>query len=228
MSDSPLTAPLYAQDGKEQGTVELPEHLFALPWSPVLMHQIVTSFERNRRSMTAHTKGRAAVRGGGRKPWRQKGTGRARHGSIRSPLWVGGGVTFGPSTEKDYRASMNKKMRTRALFIALSERSRGGSLLFLNDLSLEKPSTKTVAAIVDRLCPEQTSKHRCLFVFVEKDDFVLKSFSNIPGVSTVPLSAVHARDLLVPNTIIFVDPDKTLSVLKERAAALQKTVSSRV
>ncbi|MDE0243147.1 MAG: 50S ribosomal protein L4 [Candidatus Kaiserbacteria bacterium] len=228
MNKTSLTAPLYTQDGKERGTVDLPEHLFALPWSPTLMHQAVTSFEHNRRSMTAHTKGRSEVRGGGRKPWRQKGTGRARHGSIRSPLWVGGGVTFGPSAEKDYRVSLNRKVRAKAFFIALSERSRSESIVFLSDLSLEKPSTKTAATLVDHVCPDKGPKHRCLFVFAEKNEAVLRSFANIPGIATASLATVHARDILLPNKIVFVDPEKTLSGLEERSTRAKKPVSSRV
>ena len=224
-----LTVPVHAQDGKESGSVRLPPSLFSLPWSPALMHQVVTGFERNRRSMTAHTKGRAAVRGGGRKPWRQKGTGRARHGSIRSPLWVGGGVTFGPNVQKNYRVSLNKKMRTKALFIALSERLRNGAIAFVDDIVLRQPSTKSVVSLVAAFCPDSSPKRRCIFIFTEKNEAVLKSFANIPGVTTASLASVHARDVLVPAKVIFVRPEKTLAHLESRASSMaKKTVTPTV
>ena len=228
MNASKITAPLYAQDGKEQGSVQLPGHLFSLPWSPQLIHQIVTGIEKNRRSMTAHTKGRSAVRGGGRKPWRQKGTGRARHGSIRSPLWVGGGVTFGPDAEKNYSVGLNKKMSAKSLFVALSERVRNGAVAFVDDIVMEQPSTKAAVSLVNALCPDTAAARRCLFVFADKNDAVLKSLANIPGVSASSLATVHTRDILVPAKIIFVHPEKTLTGLEARASAMKKQVSSVV
>lgn len=223
-----MTAPLYTQNGTEEGVVELPEELFSLPWSPELIQQAVVTSDNNRRAMTAHAKDRSAVRGGGRKPWRQKGTGRARHGSNRSPLWVGGGVTFGPHTQKDYRTSMNRKMCAKALFIALSERVRHGAVAFVKDIALEQPSTKAVVPLANTLTAKRNAKRRCIFIFAEKNDAVLKSFANIPGVTTRSLDAVQARDVLVPSRVVFVHPEKTLAALSSRASSLQKSVTKTV
>src|SRR6202167_3095081 len=106
-----MEAIIYNTQGKKSGSVDLPEAIFGIKWNDSLMHQVVTSMQDNARTNVAHTKGRGEVRGGGKKPWRQKGTGRARHGSIRSPIWKGGGVTHGPSKDKVYSVAIPKKMR---------------------------------------------------------------------------------------------------------------------
>src|SRR3989338_9137514 len=115
-----MEATIYSSTCKKAGSLKLPENIFGVAWNDSLMHQVVTSMQDNARTNVAHTKGRGDVRGGGKKPWQQKGTGRARHGSIRSPIWKGGGVAHGPRNTKVFARSIPKNMRNRALAIALS------------------------------------------------------------------------------------------------------------
>src|SRR3954462_9048133 len=132
-----MESPIYNAQGKKTGTVTLPESVFGVFWNDALMHQVVTSMHSNARPNVAHTKGRGEVRGGGRKPWQQKGTGRARHGSIRSPIWKGGGVTHGPRNEKVYARKINKGMRQKALLVALSRKAKDGEVILLESLFME-------------------------------------------------------------------------------------------
>lgn len=119
-----MDAKIYNQKGKESGTLTLDEKVFGLSWNADLVHQVITSMMSNARTPIAHTKTRGEVRGGGKKPWRQKGTGRARHGSTRSPIWVGGGVAHGPRNDKNYARKVNKKMKAKALYTILSQDAR--------------------------------------------------------------------------------------------------------
>ena len=215
-------AVVYTQDGKKGGSVDLPDSLFALPWTESLVHQIVVGIAANQRAGTAHTKGRSAVRGGGRKPWRQKGTGRARHGSRRSPLWVGGGVTFGPDVSKQYRVSFNKKALVKAFFVVLSDKLRHDALAFVEPFSLESPSTKTAVSYIEKLCGEYADKKKnvCTIVFAEKDEAARKSLANIKGVSVIALDVFNVRDALSAKKVFFVDPQKVLPQLVSRGARL--------
>src|SRR3989344_7485703 len=142
---------LYNQEGKEVGKLELPEYVFNLPWNADLVHQVSVSMMANIRMPLAHAKTRGEVRGGGKKQWRQKGTGRARHGSIRSPLWRGGGITFGPRTEKVFERDIPKKMRRKALFMVLSQKAKDKQLVVLDKFSAEKPKTKEIAKTFNKL-----------------------------------------------------------------------------
>lgn len=142
---------IYNQTGKETGAVELPDAVFGLKWNADLVHQVVTGQRANRRQKVAHAKDRAEVRGGGKKPWRQKGTGRARHGSTRSPIWRGGGVTHGPLTEKNYKKKVNKKMARQALYTVLSAKARDHEVVILDGLQFPEPKTKFAAEVFNNL-----------------------------------------------------------------------------
>jgi len=149
---------VYNQEGKVVGDATLPKDIFDVKLNTDLVHQVAVSMMSNKRQSLAHTKNRGEVRGGGKKPWRQKGTGRARHGSIRSPLWKGGGVTFGPRNEKVFERDIPKKMRRKALLMVLSEKARGSQLLVLDKLEFEKVKTKEMAMILSKLpCKEQST-----------------------------------------------------------------------
>ena len=136
---------LYDMADKVVGEAELPEGVFGVSWKPALVKQVLLAQLANRRRPWAHAKGRGEVRGGGKKPWRQKGTGRARHGSIRSPLWVGGGKAHGPVKERDYSQKINKKMKRAALVSALSKKFSSGQVKVFDRLEVEQPKTKILA-----------------------------------------------------------------------------------
>ena len=148
---------LYNQNGETSGSVTLPKEIFEVKFNADLVHQVAISLAANKRQNSAHTKTRGEVRGGGKKPWRQKGTGRARHGSNRSPIWRGGGITFGPRNERVYEKDVPKKMRRKALFMVLSEKARSNQLVILDKIELEKGKTKEMSTILHKLpCSRQS------------------------------------------------------------------------
>ena len=138
-------------EGKKTGTVTLPDNIFGVRWNADLVKQVADSLLSNKRKAIAHTKGRGAVRGGGKKPWQQKGTGRARHGSIRSPIWVGGGITGGPTKEKNFERKVSKKMRVKALYTLMSQKLRDGEVLFVDSVKLSTPKTKEAVKALNSL-----------------------------------------------------------------------------
>src|SRR3989338_6976968 len=146
-----ISAKIYSQKGAEAGSIDLPAKVFAAKWRADLVHQVVESMRSNKRAGTADTKGRGEVRGGGKKPWKQKGTGRARHGSSRSPIWVGGGVTHGPLAEKNYKRKISKSMRAQALFSVLSKKLKDGEILFVDSLATSAIKTKDAVKVVNNL-----------------------------------------------------------------------------
>jgi len=142
---------VYNEKGEVSGSAVLAKEIFEVPMNADLVHQVLISHNANKRQVSAHTKNRSEVRGGGRKPWRQKGTGRARHGSIRSPLWKGGGVTGGPRNEKVYEKEIPKKMKKKALFMVLSEKVKNNLFIVVDRLEMEKPKTKEMLQIIKNL-----------------------------------------------------------------------------
>jgi large subunit ribosomal protein L4 len=201
---------IYNEAGKQAGTLTLPEAVFAVPWNADLVHQVVVSMESNGRTPIAHTKNRGDVSGGGKKPWRQKGTGRARHGSIRSPLWRGGGTTFGPRNEKDFSRKVNRKMKAKALFAVLSQKLKDNEILFLEDISLAEPKTATAKKLLATLSSvsgfEKLSTKRKNAAFValgNRNDTAKKSFRNFGNIeidsvrNLNPLTALKYKYLIV-------------------------------
>ncbi|KKQ05774.1 MAG: 50S ribosomal protein L4 [Candidatus Nomurabacteria bacterium GW2011_GWF1_36_47] len=180
---------IYNQKGKSVGKFELPESIFGVPWNGDLVHQVVTAMQANARTPVAHTKTRGEVRGGGKKPWKQKGTGRARHGSTRSPIWKGGGVTHGPRNDKVYDQKINKKMKAKALYTVLSEKLRKGQLIFVEELNLKAIKTKDAVAVMKDLSGIKGfermvggKKPNTYISVPAKGDVLKKSFANIPTV----------------------------------------------
>lgn len=205
---------LYNQKGEKLKTkVELNPEIFEIEPNEELMAQYMRVYLANQRRGTVKTKTRAEVSGGGRKPWRQKGTGRARHGSIRSPLWVGGGVAFGPRP-RDWRLKMPKKMRGKALFSALSQKAKEGKILVLNKLNLKELKTKAMKEIVAALCPDRERK--TLLILPEPDEKVILSARNLSHVRTILARNLNAFEVLRAGNLILLKD--SLKVIEETFA----------
>jgi len=182
---------VYNLEGQTVGEIELSDVVFGAPVNEALLHQAVVTYLANQRQGTASTKTRGEVRGGGRKPWRQKGTGRARQGSIRAPHWVGGGVVFGPKP-REYRLAMPKKARRAALRSALSAKAREGNLIVLESLVLPEPKTKLMAGVLRRLSAER----KPLILLAERNRNVELSTRNLPGAATMQATDVNVYAVL--------------------------------
>ncbi|MCK5059575.1 MAG: 50S ribosomal protein L4 [Candidatus Pacebacteria bacterium] len=215
---------VYSQEGKEMGKMELPKRVFNMPWNADLVHQVVVSIESNARTPIAHTKGRGDVRGGGHKPWRQKGTGRARHGSRRSPIWVGGGVTHGPLSEKNYGKKINKKMKTQALYAVLSRKVKDKEIILLDTLNVSEPKTKNAKEILASLQKVKNfkglskKKNTAYIALLKKDDAVIKSFRNIGNISLGKLSDINPARLLNFKYLIITNPKESFTFLEGKSS----------
>ncbi len=211
---------IYNQKAKAVGSLTLPEAIFGLPWNGDLVHQVVTAMQANARTPIAHTKTRGEVRGGGKKPWKQKGTGRARHGSSRSPIWVGGGVAHGPRNEKSYEQKINKKMRAKALFTVLPEKFRKGQVLFVEELSLGAIKTKDATVVLKDLATikgfEKMVGGRTQNTYITvpaKSEEVKKSFANIPTVDIDEVRNLNPVDILGHKYLVIAYPTESIAFL---------------
>jgi len=200
----------YNQNGKKIGQTLLPKEIFGISINPDLVHQVVVSQMANRRRVIAQTKGREEVRGGGRKPWRQKGTGRARAGSIRSPLWRGGGVTFGPTKAKVFKKKIPKKMKRKALFMVLSGKVKNNLLILLDNLKISQPKTKSMVEILAKLPPKKEST---LIALPEMDKNTILAARNLPKVKTIQAKDLNCLDLLSFKYLIM--PKESVKVIRE-------------
>jgi large subunit ribosomal protein L4 len=177
--------------GETVGEIELREDIFGVPVNVPVMHQALVRQQANARLGTHKTKTRGEVRGGGRKPWRQKGTGRARHGSIREPQWRGGGIVFGPRP-RSYRKKMPRKMRRLAYRSALSVKAGEGQIIILDDLQMSAPKTREMVAVLEALVGDSSA----LILLPGENVNVEKSVSNLPNVKTLRANYLNIRDLL--------------------------------
>ena len=203
----------FDQTGKELSQTRLPAEIFGVKINHDLIQQVVFVQTANRRQPLAHTKGRGEVSGGGKKPWRQKGTGRARHGSIRSPLWKGGGATFGPTKEKVFSRKINKKMRRQALFMVLTAKANDGLLVLLDDIKLEKPKTKIMNEILMNLpCKDESS----LLAVPGMDKNMILASRNLSEVKTMQAKDLNVLDLLQFKYLVM--PKESIKVIKETFA----------
>ena len=177
--------------GKEVSTMELSDAVFGIKPNTAVMHQAVVAYLANQRQGTQSTLTRTEVRGGGRKPWRQKGTGHARQGSIRAPQWVGGGVAIGPKP-RSYRLAMNKKMKRLALKSAFSSKVLDSNLIVVDKIEMNEFKTKTIVNMLGALGVEK----KALIVLAENNEMVVKSASNIPGVKTAFVNTLNVYDIV--------------------------------
>ena len=192
---------LYTQKGEKKGTVDAPDTMFKAPIKEDLVHSLVVRQMANARSVGAHTKTRADVRGGGSKPWRQKGTGRARFGSSRNPIWRSGGVAFGPSNERNYTKNMPKKARRTALFSCLSVKAGDNQVFALDKFETKEPKTKEFANLMSKLPVERS----LLIILTEKDANLQKSADNLPNVKTILVDNLNPHDLLKYEKVMFLE-----------------------
>jgi large subunit ribosomal protein L4 len=218
-----MEAKIYNQKGTSAGTISLPEKVFAAKWRADLVHQVVEGMRSNKRAGTADTKDRGEVSGGGKKPWKQKGTGRARHGSIRSPIWVGGGVTHGPLSEKNYKRKISKKMRAQALFSVLSKKMKDEEILFVDSLLLTETKTKKAVEVMKNLSKASgfkplagSKKSRVLVALYERNEKIEKSFRNLPQLEIVFLKNINPLDVLRYQYLLIENPEESVKFLESR------------
>ncbi len=213
---------IYTTKGKKGSTADVSDVVFDAKSNDALVHQTVVSMQSNARSTIAHTKDRSDVRGGGKKPWKQKGTGRARVGSSRSPIWRGGGVTFGPTNERNFTKKINSKMRARALYATLSDKMRAGQVLFVDKFDIDAPKTATAKVAMDALSgvkgfEKLNAKHNAAIIFVtEKNDNITKSFSNLGNITLKEVRNANPVDILTHKNVIIVNPEAASAVLESR------------
>lgn len=208
-----LEAIIYNQKGKEAGKISLPESVFGLGWNADLVHQVVVSMESIARRNVAHTKNRGDVSGGGKKPWQQKGTGRARHGSTRSPIWVGGGVTHGPRNDKSYDKKINKKMKAKALYTILSAKFKRGEILLVDDISMRAIKTQEAKNTLSSLSKIKgfndllSKKNNSAYILsASKDVTTEKSFRNFNNLIVDEIRNANPVDLMKYKYVVISNP----------------------
>ena len=222
-----MEATIYNTKGKEAGKIALNEKVWGLSWNADLVHQVVESMRSNMRTTTAAVKDRSKVSGGGKKPWQQKGTGRARHGSSRSPIWRHGGVTHGPLVEKNYDKKLNKKVRAKALYTVLSEKFRKNEVLFVDGIVMKAPKTTEAKGILSALAgvkgfEKMLTKKRnaAYFASAEKSEAVTKSFSNFGNIDFDMVQNMNPIDLLSHKYLVIVSTEKAVGFIEGKIQKL--------
>ena len=200
---------IYNYQGQSVGQMELPDRLFAVTPDPALVHEAVIAQRANARQAIAATQTKGMVHGGGKKPWKQKGTGRARQGSIRSPQWKGGGVVFGPSSERNFSLKMNRKAKRKALSMVLTDKLMREKLIVLETIMKEPVKTKTFLAMMQKLPVDRTT----LMVLGGSDPVAVRMARNLPSVKVVTVNSLNMLDLLTYRSVVF---------LKDAISALEQ------
>ncbi len=211
-----ITYKVHNKSGEVVADAELSEKVFGLKANDALVHQAVVAQMSNERQVLAHTKDRSEVRGGGKKPWRQKGTGRARAGSSRSPIWIGGGVTFGPTKNRNFSKGLNLKMKRKALCIAISDKVASKQLVILDELGLNEYKTKAFRSIVEALRTKalEAKGKNVLVIDAAPQAETKNSARNLPDVKLITVDNVNILDVLKYQQMVLTQ--SALKVLQER------------
>jgi len=221
-----MKAQIFTKEGAAAGDVTLPESVFGVTWNADLVHEVVVGMQANAREGNAHTKDRSEKRGGGRKPWKQKGTGRARHGSRRSPIWTGGGVTFGPRSEKDYSVKINKKVRAKAFATVMSKKLADNEVIFVDSLAMTDPKATEAKGIIAALAKgtgfdtlATKRKNAALIVIADRDLATEKSFRNFGNVEVAQAKDINPVDLLTYKYVVVAEPAAAVEIFATRVGA---------
>lgn len=214
-----IKAPLYNVKGEKTGEIELPESVFAVPSNDTLLHQVYVAISANLRSPIAHTKDRAERAGSGKKPWRQKGTGRARIGQVRAPHWRKGGIVFGPTKDRNFSKEANRKMRQKALRIALSEKLRADRVRFVEDFTFEDRKTKSFSALLSGL--GIVAGRKTLIGFVREEREAERMSRNLDRVENVLSENMSVYDLLQNEYLVVTK--RSVAMFGERFSGKEET-----
>lgn len=224
-----MESKIYNQKGKETGSISLPESIFDLSWNSDLVHQIILAMQANARTPVAHTKDRGDVSGGGKKPWKQKGTGRARHGSTRSPIWVGGGVAHGPRNTKDYSQKINSGMKNKALLTIISKKFKDGEILFVDDLKTENNKTKEAKEILLSLSKIKgfekivsKKKNSTLLALSGGNKEKGRAFQNFSNIQVEEVRNINPISILSNKYLLVEDPENFVKGLQSKVKSKAK------
>lgn len=211
---------IYNQAGQSAGKFTLPEGIFDLPWNADLVHEVIRLMNSNSRTNIAHTKTRGEVRGGGKKPWKQKGTGRARHGSTRSPIWVGGGVAHGPRNTQNYSRKINKSTKNKAFLTILSRKFKDGEILFVDNINFSAPKTKEAKHILLSLSKikgyeklASKPKNVAIIALDKKEPIIVKSFRNFGHISVEEFRNINPVSVMNHKYLVISNPTESLKTL---------------
>ncbi len=226
-----MDAKVYSHEGTEVGKISLPESVFGVKWNADLVHEVVVGMQANARESTAHTKDRSEVRGGGKKPWRQKGTGRARHGSSRSPIWAGGGVAHGPRNDRDYSVKINKKVKAKALATVLSQKNADAEIIFVDVLTFAEPKTAQGKQIIKALAKgtghtdlATKRKNAAVVILPTRNEMVEMSFRNFGNIEVIQAKDINPVDLLTYKYVVMADPTNTIELISKRVGGSKVAV----
>lgn len=219
--------PIHNQQAEKISEINLSEHIFDVKAKPEVVHQVVVAQFANSRQPLAHTKDKGEVRGGGRKPWRQKGTGRARHGSIRSPLWIGGGVTFGPTKDRNFSKKVNKRQKQVALAMCLSDKRQNNLLVVFDEFKLPEGKTKQLKDFISTVknkIKELKDSKKFLLVLDKQDKAIVRSSININNARIVLADSLNCVDLLKYDTVLMTQ--SAVKIIEKHYCKIRKQITN--